>query len=148
MSTTFVTIDGETGFWMHDTMLELWLRLLALHIAEPTPTETLARQVRDQWLLASRGWFTGCVPHNLEAIASQDEGSELIRSAVLTLVAVLNEAPAVLPANMLNLIGFSFLVVEDVETAKLIDVGAAFLDLLDRKIKAGASDTSLMPGTD
>jgi hypothetical protein len=53
MGTTFVTIrEGNTGdepgFWMRDHMLELWLRLLALHLPEPTnqgehsPTTPLA----------------------------------------------------------------------------------------------------------
>jgi hypothetical protein len=34
MGTSFVEI-GEKGFWMQDSILELWLRLLALHIADP-----------------------------------------------------------------------------------------------------------------
>jgi len=41
MGTTFVTLSREVsettpGFWMRDGMLELWLRLLSLHLPEPT----------------------------------------------------------------------------------------------------------------
>src|SRR5262249_50741042 len=41
MGTTFVTLSHESsgkerGFWMRDEMLEVWLRLLALHLPEPT----------------------------------------------------------------------------------------------------------------
>jgi hypothetical protein len=39
MGTTFVTLargvsDNDPGFWMPDGRLELWLRLLALHLPE------------------------------------------------------------------------------------------------------------------
>jgi hypothetical protein len=41
MGTTFVTLShdsstGDPGFWMRDGMLELWLRLLSLHLPGPT----------------------------------------------------------------------------------------------------------------
>lgn len=146
MSTTFVTIDGETGFWMRDEILELWLRLLALHLEEPTASGSLTREIRDQWLLASKGWFVGWVPHNLEQIASRAGGTELVRSATRKLLAVLNEAPAMLSAEILNVIGFDYLLEQDVETARLIDVGCAWLDLLDGKITDGTSNR-MMPGS-
>ena len=146
MGTTFVTIDGETGFWMRDEILELWLRLLALHLDEPTASESFTREIRDQWLLASKGWFVGWVPHNLEQIASRDDGSELVRSATRKLLAVLNEAPAMLSADTLNVIGFDYLLGQDVETARLVDVGRAWLDLLDGKITDGPSNR-IMPGS-
>ena len=34
----------------------------------------------------------------------------------------------------------------DVETRRLVEVGQAYLDLLNGKITAGPSDTSFMPG--
>lgn len=72
MGTTFVTLDPSPGFWMSDSMLELWLRLLALHLPEPTDEEAEAATlpIRNQWLLASRGYFTGHVPHDLERRAA------------------------------------------------------------------------------
>ena len=73
MGTSFVTItDGitgdEPGFWMRDEMLELWLRLLSLHLPEPNDNgeNTATPDIRNRWLLASRGYFNGCVPHEME----------------------------------------------------------------------------------
>jgi hypothetical protein len=42
---------------MRDSILELWLRLLALHIEESREEEFIGRKIRDSWLLASRGYF-------------------------------------------------------------------------------------------
>jgi hypothetical protein len=61
MGTSFVTISkgstgNEPGFWMRDAMLELWLRLLSLHLPEPTDAGKNAAsiEIRNRWLLASR----------------------------------------------------------------------------------------------
>jgi hypothetical protein len=35
----------------------------------------------------------------------------------------------------------------DIETRRLIEVGRAFLDLMDGKIKSGPGDVPLMPGS-
>lgn len=79
MGTTFVTMTRNAsgkaqGFWMNDGMLELWLRLLALHLPEPTNDGEYSAtvEIRNNWLLASRGYFVGCVPHSMEdACATQ-----------------------------------------------------------------------------
>lgn len=52
MGTSFVSINDK-GFWMQDSVLELWLRLLALHIKDPSKDEeVVVRRIRDNWLLA------------------------------------------------------------------------------------------------
>ena len=61
MGSTFVSV-GECGFWLRDSLLELWLRLASLHIEDPQESGGVAAKIRDQWLLASRGCFNGCVP--------------------------------------------------------------------------------------
>jgi hypothetical protein len=38
MGTSFVSI-GDHGFWMTDSILEIWLRLLALHVEDPAMCE-------------------------------------------------------------------------------------------------------------
>ena len=47
MGTSFVSISGH-GFWIQDSLLELWLRLLALHIEDPVESGGLATTIRDQ----------------------------------------------------------------------------------------------------
>jgi hypothetical protein len=146
VGTTFVGI-GDRGFWMRDSLLELWLRFLALHIEDPVESRPLAADIRDQWLLASRGFFVGCVPEGLEEAVSTPEGEVLVRAAIHSLLAALEAAPPHLDKGVLNLMGFSggeF--IADVETWRLVEVGHAYLALLDGKIAAGPSDTSFMPG--
>jgi hypothetical protein len=150
MGTTFVSAErgsNAPGFWMRDAMLELWLRFLALHIEDPATPGTLATTIRDRWLLASRGYFTGCVPVALDEAVATDEGRELVRNAVQSLLESLSKGPSHLSAGTLNLMGFSggpF--IGDIEARRLVEAGRAFLDLLDGKITDGPGSTSFMPG--
>lgn len=147
MGSTFVHI-GEQGFWVSDGLLELWLRFLALHIEDPAESGALATMIRDQWLLASRGFFNGCVPHGLAAAVVMKEGATLVRAAVESLLGALQTAPSHLSKGVLNLMGFGGCEFgRDVETWRLVEVGQAFLDLLDGKITAGPGDPALMPGS-
>src|SRR5262245_52931841 len=133
VGTTFVGI-GDRGFWMRDSVLELWLRFLALHIEDPVESGSLATRIRDQWLLASRGFFSGCVPEGLEESVSTTEGEALIRAAIHSLLRALQAGPTHLNKDVLNLMGFTggeF--TADVETWRLLEVGQAYLDLLDGK---------------
>jgi hypothetical protein len=84
MGTTFVEIDGDKGFWMRDHVLQLWLRLLAVHLKDPVCSDdpsvaSKIRQIRDQWLLVSRGGFAGCVPHELGDAVSTDTGRKICK---------------------------------------------------------------------
>lgn len=145
MGTTFVGI-GDSGFWMSDGLLELWLRFLALHVEDPVESGSLATKIRDQWLLASRGFFMGCVPEGLEEAVSTLEGEVLVRAAIHSLLDALKAAPNQLSKDVLNLMGFSGAFTTDIEKWRLVEVGHAYLDLLDGKITAGPRDTSFMPG--
>jgi len=146
MGTTFVTADGERGFWMRDGLLELFLRLLALHLEEPREPGA-ATVIRDAWLLASRGWFTGCVPHGLEDAVRTDEGRALVRGAIGSLRAALASAPPALDAAVLNLLGMEGRWEAPIETERLVEISQAFVDLLDGKIDQTARDTRFMPGS-
>jgi hypothetical protein len=143
---TFVRL-GDHGFWMRDGILELWLRLLALHVEDPVDSGSLATRIRDGWLLASRGFFNGCIPVGLEDAVATPEGEALVRVAIHTLLEALKAAPSHLNKDVLNLLGIEGgAFVADFETSRLIEVGQAYLDLLDGNITAGPSDASFMPG--
>src|SRR5262245_25545785 len=106
MGTTFVSLEGR-GFWMKDGILELWLRLLALHIEDTIEPGSAAGKIRDQWLLASRGYFNGCVPEGLQEAVSTPAGEKLVRLAIHSLLEALAVAPPRLDKGVLNLMGFS-----------------------------------------
>jgi hypothetical protein len=154
MGTTFVSLSRQAschdpGFWMHDSMLELWLRLLALHLPDPTDQgeHSATRAVREQWLLASRGYFTGCVPHGMEDACLTSEGQAVVRAAVASLLGALQRDQAPLEPATLNLLGIDGEFARPIERSWLLDIGHAFLDLLDGKITCVASSTDVMPGS-
>lgn len=146
MGTTFVEIGGK-GFWMRDSILELWLRLLALHVEDPHEEASIGRKIRDNWLLASRGYFGGHVPDGLEEAVSTPEGRATVVAAIQSLMQALTNGPVMLDHDTLNLLGFAggeF--TGDVEAERLIQVGNAFLALIAGQIQTGASSTEFMPG--
>jgi hypothetical protein len=147
MSKEFVHI-GDRGFWIHDGLLEIWLRFLALHLEDPIEPVSLGAKMRNQCLFASRGYGMGWVPFDLEEVVSSEEGKSLIRSAINSLLEAFKGAPQLISSGMLNLMGFKdSLFGGDIETRRFIEVGHAFLDLLDGKITSGPDDLTFEPGS-
>ena len=152
MGTTFVSLtdsasEGEIGFWMRDAVLELWLRLLALHIAEPTSNHETSYRIRNQWLLASRGYFGGHVPHDLCNAVSTMEGRGIVMDSIKSLMDALAKAPPELNGPTLDLLGIDGAFHNGFQTRRLIDVGNAFRDLLAGKITCTVESTEFMPGS-
>lgn len=154
MGTSFVTLtEGSTGkepgFWMRDEMLELWLRLLSLHLPEPNDygEHTATPEIRNRWLLASRGYFIGCVPHDMEFACSTGDGRQVVRLAISSLLGALNRSDSPLDGRTIDLLGIEGFQFNDVNRDCLKDIARAFLDLLDNKVKCMASSTEIMPGS-
>jgi hypothetical protein len=147
MGTSFVSINDK-GFWMRDGILELWLRLLALHVEESPAEEFIGRKIRDSWLLASRGYFNGCVPDSLEEAVSTGEGRDIVIRAINSLIDKLEKSPEMLDRGILNLLGIEgSTFTSDFESRRLIELGNAFLALIAGQIQADASSTEFMPGS-
>jgi hypothetical protein len=140
-----VDIDGN-GFWMRDSILELWLRLAALHLEDQVDDHSPVHTIRNQWLLASRGFFTGCVPLKLGANVATREGRTAVVDATHSLLNALRRGPARLDHDVLNLLGIDGFE-RDINAAQLIEVGEALLDLINGKRFGGPSDTEFMPGS-
>ena len=152
MGTSYVNI-GQAGFWMRDAVLELWLRLLALHLPEPGVNDTtkqaeLARTIRDAWLFTSRGWCNGCVDPDLERFARTDSGKSIILAAMDSLRKRLRKAPDQLNKDVLNLLGWDGIeYMHDFETQRLLQVESAFRDLIEGRITDTIQPTEFMPGS-
>jgi len=152
MGTTFVRIEDDKGFWMNDGVLELWLRLLALHIEDPEDADdqshaNCVQKIRDQWLFASRGYFTGCVPIRLDHAVSTEPGRQIVLAAIRSLMKALETAPECLDKGVLNVIGFSGPPFQgDFETSRMLEIGQAFIGLIEGRIGFKPNDTSFMPG--
>jgi len=111
-------------------------------------TLRLLLEFRDDWLLASRGYFLGCIPHNLEQTVSTAEGRAIALRAIDSLKAALEAGPALVDHGTLNLLGFyegNF--VRGVETSRLIEVANAFKDLIAGRIECDVTSTAFMPGS-
>lgn len=133
---------------MRDGILELWLRLLALHLEDPAKEQTdVVRNIRDNWLLASRGYFGGHVPTDLEEAVSTSEGRAAVVGAIESLTRALRKAPAKLDHKTLNVFGFEGGGFNgDIERERLLEIAQAFLDLIAGKIQCDATSTEFMPG--
>ena len=145
MGSSFVSV-GEHGFWLRDGLLELWLRLASLHIEDPVQSGSAATQIRDQWLLASRGCFNGCVPISLGDDVATEEGKKLVIDAIKSLQQSLADAPSDLNGDVLNLLGIEGKFGGNVETLRLIEVTQAVIDLVEGRLTSTAKDSSFMPG--
>ena len=124
--------------------------LLALHLPEPTDSgeHQATMKIRNQWLLASRGYFSGCVPHGMEDACATPEGRAVVRMAIDSLLAALQQTKTPLDADTLNLLGIEGgQFTAPIEQKLLEDIGHAFVDLLDGKISCVSSSTEVMPGS-
>ena len=153
MGSSYVEI-GENGFWVHDALLSPFLRLLALHIDDPadrasSETVSATYRIRNQWLLASRYCFVGCVPVALDEAVHTEEGRKVVRKALTGLLYDLESAPSELSHHVFSLLGIldrPFPL--DLETWRFVDIARAFLALMDGEIKAGTGDhKTFMPGS-
>jgi hypothetical protein len=144
MGTTFVGIS-DRGFWVENSLLELWLRFLALHIEDPHKSGSLVTEIRDRLLTASCGYLIDHAPTALEEAVSTPAGEELIRSAISSMTC--SPAPDRLSSGVLNFMWFAGgNLTKDIDTWRLMEIGQAYLDLLDGKIETGWNDQSFMPG--
>ncbi len=82
--------------------------------------------------------FNGCVPVDIVNDIATKEGRQLVRSAIQSLQQALQRAPAKISGDTLNLLGSGGTYRRDVETWRLIELGQAFVDLVDGKITTTA----------
>ena len=144
MGSAFVAI-GAHGFWSRDGVLEIWLRLLALHLDQTTTPGSTIGAIRDRFLLASTGLFNGCVPHGLDEAIATPVGANAVRSANAALLAKMEAAPFAISSKALALLGISGIFSADVATSDLVDIGHALHDLLDGTIVWTADDAPVFP---
>ena len=150
MGTTFVTIDEIHGFWMFDQILEVWLRLLALHIPEPSNDDSIeyqneSYQIRNWWLLASKGYFGGHVPHHLDDCLQLKHGARIVQLAIQSLRVVLEKTDTAITPEIFSLMGGQIRLAFSKE--KLIDIANAWEELIAGQITFTAYTTERMPGS-
>ncbi|MER8536952.1 hypothetical protein NKH61_29125 [Mesorhizobium sp. M1005] len=147
MGSSFVEVD-EKGFWMNDSLLCLWLRLLALHVQSDLDQSAPEMVARNGWLLQSESHAPGVVVADLDSVARDQKAKQKVVSAIRRLLSKLESHVGPLEPTTINLLGVSSIIwSHPVETSRLIEIGNAFLDLLAGKITTGADSTEFMPGS-
>lgn len=146
MGTSFVSV-GDKGFWMSDTVLALWLRLLALNLESKTDRTDPLMELRDEWLWQSETAIVGAMDAHLDKVVAGSATKTSVVAAIERLLNELSRHRGKLAGLTLNLLGFTGIAwTEDFEAKDLIEVGNAFLALLAGKIDTEANSTEFMPG--
>jgi hypothetical protein len=146
MGKSFIHINGN-GFWMRDGILELWLRLAALHLEDQVEDHSPIHTIRNEWLLASRGIFNGAVHFYLEDNISTPEKRGAVIDAIKSLQAELRKSPPKLEPAVLNLLGLSGGFMGSVESTRLLEVGECLLALINGQQFGSSAVSTFMPGS-
>jgi hypothetical protein len=104
-------------------------------------------QIRNQWLLASRGYFGGWVPHGTEEASATPDGRTVVRMAIDSLLTEFQRASTPLDAGTLDLLGIEGIHFASIERRWFVEIGRAFIDLLEGKITCTAASAEVMPGS-
>ena len=144
MGTSFVTLASgrragsedpavRTGIWVEDSMLQLLLRLAALHVPEPLPGAdgADARDIRERWLLASGVPFVGCVPHDLDVVAANRNRLSVARAALVSLSSALDDMRPRIPGGSFSLLGMGEPASRDLATDDLKAIVSDIVGLID-----------------
>lgn len=91
----------------------MWLRVLSLHLGDDVHKPGWQHDLRDQWLLASTGYFSGCISPSLDEFLT-DEGcvAAILQASERCIISLRAFGPNV-PATFLNALGFANPFAED-----------------------------------
>lgn len=147
---TFISLeDGSDrpGFWVIDRFLEVYLRFLLQHLENSPEADSPSHAIREQWHLASTGYFGGFVPHGFEEAVGTPEGERITLAAIHSLTAALKNAPEKLSKDVINLLWQDQYIVwdEDVETSGLVQISEALIALIEGRITTTAEEADLVP---
>jgi hypothetical protein len=120
---------GKSSFEVNSGLLELFLRLAALHIE--SPVTQLEQEIRDDWLFISSGGHSEILCPDFDSYLYPQEGKVIALSAIGSLLIALKNAPKQLNKDMLNVMGFKYIYVGDVNSEALIALGEACIDLIN-----------------
>ena len=145
MGSHFVSLNGETGFWMNDGIARFWIFLVASHIDGDFDPNSVGSQIRAQWMDASKLDVSGVVFDQLAGYADDPEARRIITAALERLTSALGVAPDLLPSEMLSILGFELGSGSPMRTERLLDLARAWSDLLSDRLTLGARDAPMVP---
>jgi hypothetical protein len=138
------------GFWARDTSLELWLRLVALHLRYRERIEDAAfRDLRETWLTATSG-CQGCVGESadLNRVLSNDDLVRVALEASDEALKAIRRLGPKLDQKYLNALGLPGTFVADLDAWKVVQVGEHFIRLLRGELQWEVRSSPLLPAAE
>ena len=145
MGSSFTEFQGK-GFWSRDGLLEAWLRVLSLHMDDDVHKPGWQHDLRDKWLLASAGYFNGCISASLDDFLTEGDRVAVILKAAERSIQRLRTFGSYVPAAFLNAIGLSPFT-EDLPIEWFERIAERFTALLRGELATDASTSPVLPAT-
>jgi hypothetical protein len=141
----FVSLNGETGFWMSDGIARFWIFLLASHIDGDFEPTSIGAQIRTQWMDASKLDVSGVVWDGLGSYGKDPEARRIIATALDQLTSALEAAPDLIPSEMISILGFDIGSGSPIRTVRLLELSRAWSDLLNERLTLDVRNAPEMP---
>jgi hypothetical protein len=137
----------DKGFWSSDSLLQAWLRVVALHMGEDVYEAGWLHDLRDHWLLMSGVYFGGCIAPSLDKFLTAPERVSIILGASERAIRNLRAFGAYVPATFLNALGFADPFGLDLPIEWFNRIAACFTALLRGELATDASTSPTLPAT-
>ena len=105
MGNSYVSFQ-DRNFRSRDTLLELWLRLLALNLPdEQYKKESWIHDLRDEWLYQASGMWNGVISPQLDEFCTTQERIDVVLASSDRTIERLKECGETIGARELGLLG-------------------------------------------
>lgn len=140
---SFISIDGEHGFWTNNGLYELLMWMLALQLEPAFKTDSVAARILAQWFSVGKTQLSGCTWDDLQEFSQDPEAMTVIRGASERLRLQIEAAPDNISPDFLNLCGLpGGRWVNPLPKRFLTVFIAAWFDLLDGKVDTTAANAA------
>jgi len=146
LGSSYTEFHGK-GFWSRDSLIEVWLRFLSLHMVQ-AHDPGWQHELRDRWLLQSAGYFTGCVNASLDEFLTDQERIAAILDVSERTIRSLRLCGPKIPVEILNALGMDngwFVTYMPIEYMELIS--GRFMSLLRGELATDRSTSPVLPFT-
>jgi hypothetical protein len=146
MGSSFTDFRGK-GFWSRDSLLQAWLRVVALNMGEEVYKEGWQHDLRDHWLLMSGIGGGGCVWPSLDEFLTDEDQVAVILRASECAIQRLRAFGAFVPAAFLNALGFEYPFDADLPIEWFNRIADCLSALLRGTLATDASNSPTLPAT-
>ena len=149
MGKSFTEFRGH-GFWARETSLEVWLRLVSLHLHYRVGIEEAAfRDLRESWLIATSG-CQGCVGNcaDLDRVLFDDKLVAVAIEASEETLKVIDGLGPELDHRYLNALGIDGHFTADLHAWKVVQIGEHFIRLLRGELPWQVRSSPLLPSAE